>query len=76
MEALQQYEDLLLLQKKFLPFTAGQIPKTCEEIVIICNILGMIYLKNGTNFFVGELVLRTYAHIREFPDVTRSFEKG
>ena len=47
MEALQQYEDLLLLQKKYLPFTAGQIPKTCEEIVILCNILGMIYLKNG-----------------------------
>jgi len=47
MEALQQYEDLLLLQKKFLPFTANSIPKICEEIVIICNILGMIYLKNG-----------------------------
>ncbi|MDR3547277.1 MAG: hypothetical protein P4M11_03190 [Candidatus Pacebacteria bacterium] len=47
MEALQQFEDLLLLQRKFLPITAGQIPKTCEEIVILCNILGMIYLKKG-----------------------------
>jgi hypothetical protein len=47
MEALQQYEELLLLQKQYLPLTAGQIPKTCEEIVILCNILGMIYLKKG-----------------------------
>ncbi len=47
MEALQQFEDLLLLQKQYLPFTAQQVPKTYEEIVILCNILGMIYLKNG-----------------------------
>ena len=52
MEALQQFEELLLLQKKYLPITQGQIPKTCEEIVILCNILGMIYLKNGSLFFL------------------------
>ena len=67
MEALQLYEELLLLQKKFLPLTAGQIPKTCEEIVILCNILGMVYLKKGT---------ARHPSGREFPDVARLAEEG
>lgn len=57
MEALQQFEELLLMQKQYLPLTAGQVPKTCEEIVILCNILGMIYLKKGI-FYLFSFVIR------------------
>ena len=68
MEALQQFEDLLLLQKKYMPMTAGQIPKTCEEIVILCNILGMIYLKNGS--------VSSPTFFRELPDGAGFAEEG
>ena len=80
MEALQQFEDLLLLQKKFLPYTAAQVPKTCEEIILICNILGMVYLKKGIfatfNEGISYLVNISIQLGREFPDVAGPVKKS
>jgi len=47
MDALQEFENILVMQKESKMFPDEQVLKTLEEIIIICNILGMVYLKKG-----------------------------
>ena len=46
-DALQQFEELLTLQKRNFPMNSKQLSQTVEEIIIVSNILGMIHLKKG-----------------------------